>query len=272
MADTILLVFEGERTEPSIFNNIKSVFADEINSDIIYIVIFGTEIYKLWKEIEKDPYIDTLPLLKKICLNNNKLNSDKLRDLSRTDISEIHLFFDFEGHGHPEMSMDDYVCLIRKMLDVFKDEYNQGRLWISYPMVEALKHTYKDLTRCFNCIQNIADNTKYKEKIGNIIDFQDARKYNRSDWHHFIAINTLKANCLVSSNYSLPVYKGILSTLDQSHVFESQKTRRILFDLSIVVLSAFPFFLLHYIGEDLYNEINFADFDKECKFKHITGF
>jgi hypothetical protein len=271
MSDTILLVFEGGKTEPDIFDNIKDVFTDKIDSNIIYVIIFGTEIYKLWKEVKDDPYVDTFVILKEVCLKNDKSRNDKLRYLSKDDISEIHLFFDFEGHSHPEMGMDNYIHLIREMLDIFKDENDQGRLWISYPMVEALKHTYKDSTKCFDCIQNIGDNTKYKEKVGKIADFQDTRKYIRSDWYHIIAINILKAICLVNCNYSMPAYTDILSVLNQSCIFAVQKERFILLNSSVVVLSAFPFFLLYYIGEELYNEIHLEEFDKECKFKHIAG-
>jgi hypothetical protein len=39
----------------------------------------------------------------------------------------------------------------------------------------------------------------------------------------------------------------------------------------VVVLSAFPFFLLYYFGAKLYNKMQPEDFDKECKFKHIAG-
>jgi uncharacterized protein YdiU (UPF0061 family) len=137
-------------------------------------------------------------------------------------------------------------------------------------MVEALKHTRKDLTECFDCIQNIDDNTKYKKKVDKFKDFQDVRHYRfPSDWHHIIAVNIRKAHCLVNRDYVLPAYAAKLPALEQLCIFAAQKERFIV-SKKMVVLSSFPFFLLYYFGKELYEEINFDAFDKDCKFKHIV--
>jgi hypothetical protein len=264
MADTILLVFEGEKTEPAIFDNIKSVFFNGTDGPqrMIY-AIFGTNILQLWKKLNDDPDFDTIVMLQNIVLNKNEL-----KDLTRNNVSEIHLFFDFEGHL-PEKSIDDHCNIVYTMLNFFNEETDHGKLWISYPMAEALKHTYKDLTKCFDCIQNIGNNTKYKEKVGKISDFQDTRYYTFPDWRYIISVNAQKAICLV--NHSPPVDGDISPILDQLCIFTAQKERFILINSSVVVLSAFPFFLLYYFGGKLYNETHLEEFDKECKFKHIAG-
>jgi hypothetical protein len=267
MADTILLVFEGEKTEPAIFDNIKSVF---FNNDpdgpqrIIY-AVFGTNILKLWRELNDDPYFETIEKLKDIAINK-----DELRNLSRNNVSEIHLFFDFEGHL-PEKSLEDYCNAIYAMLKFFDEETDHGRLWLSYPMVEALKHIYSDLTKCFYCIHDIVDNVGYKEKVGKINDFQDTRHYTFPDWRYIIAANARKAVCLINRRYSPLTDGDIPPILDQLCIFTAQKERFILLNSNVVVLSAFPFFLLHYFGGKLYNEIHLDEFNKECKFKHIAG-
>jgi hypothetical protein len=236
MSDTILLVFEGEKREPSIFNNIKKIFFESKDSNRMVYALFGNNILNLWKELNADHDFDTV-----VMLQNIAKNKDDLKDISRKNVSEIHLFFDFEGHL-PEKSLNDLCPIISEMLAFFDEETNHGKLWISYPMVEALKHTYKDLTKCFACIQSIGDNTKYKEKVGKINDFQDTRKYIRGDWHHIIAINTRKAICLVNCSYFLPHYMDVSSALKQSRIFDAEKERFILLNSSVVVLSSFPFF------------------------------
>ncbi|MDR2098345.1 MAG: hypothetical protein LBP37_07485 [Spirochaetaceae bacterium] len=203
-------------------------------------------------------------------LQNVIRNKDDLKDIARNNVSEIHLFFDFEGHL-PEKPLNAHCAIIYEMLMFFDEETEHGKLWISYPMVEALKHIYKDLTKCFDCIQNISDNTKYKEKVGKISDFQDTRYYTFPDWRHIIAANTRKAVCLVNGDYSVPAYREASSALKQVNIFEAQKERFILLNSSVVVLSSFPFFLLYYFGEKLYKKVHFDDFDKDCKFRHIVG-
>jgi hypothetical protein len=264
MADIILLVFEGEKTEPSIFNNIKKVFFEDYASKRLVYAIFGTNILKLWKELDKDHDFDTVVMLQDVARNK-----DDLKEITRNNVSEIHLFFDFEGHL-PEQALEAHCAIIYKMLAFFDEETGHGKLWISYPMAEALKHTYRDLTKCFDCIQNINDNVRYKEKVGKISDFQDTRYYTFPDWRHIIATNTRKAVCLVNCGYSMPAYIEVSSALKQARIFEAQKKRFILLNSSVLVLSSFPFFLLYYFGEELYNKVCFDDFDKECKFKHIS--
>jgi hypothetical protein len=262
MADTILLVFEGEKTEPAIFDNIKRVFFKKYNSKRMVYAIFGTNILRLWQELNEDHDFDTM-----VMLQNIAINKDELENITRENVSEIHLFFDFEGHL-PEKPLDIHCDIVYEMLTFFDEETDHGKLWISYPMVEALKHSYKDLANCFECIQNIDDNAGYKEKVGKISDFQDTRHYTFPDWRHVIAVNTRKAVCLVNRDCSMPAYPEVSSALTQPRIFEAQKKRFILLNSSIVVLSSFPFFLLHYFGEKLFNEVHFEDFDKDCKFKH----
>jgi hypothetical protein len=182
---------------------------------------------------------------------------------------EIHIFFDFEGHL-PEKSLDSHCEIIYEMLSFFNEETDHGKLWISYPMAEALKHTYKDFEKCFDCIQNINENIRYKEKVGKINDFQDLRYYTNADWYHIITTNIRKAICLVNCDYSMLAFIELISALDQIPIFDAQKKRFILTDSKVVVLSSFPLFLLYYFGEKLYDKIHFDDFDKKCKFKHIA--
>jgi hypothetical protein len=266
MADTILLVFEGEKTEPSIFDDIRKSFFKKSESKRVVYTIFGTNILKLWKELNNHPFFETVEMLREIAKNR-----DDLKNINRNNVSEIHLFFDFEGHL-PGKSINDHCNIVYTMLTFFDEETDHGKLWISYPMVEAIKHTYRDLTKCFGCIQDIDDNTRYKEKVGKIIDFQDTRYYTCLDWQYIIAVNIRKAICLINRSYSMPACIDVSSELKQLHIFEAQKERFILLNSSVVVLSAFPFFLLYYYRRDkLYDKVHFDEFDKGCKFKHIVG-
>jgi len=63
MSDIILLVFEGRRTEPKIFENLKKEFFENESKTIVQ-AVYGTDIYQLWKAIEKDKYLDLIELLR----------------------------------------------------------------------------------------------------------------------------------------------------------------------------------------------------------------
>jgi hypothetical protein len=225
--------------------------------------IYGTEIYTLWKAIKDDPYIDTFFTLKNTCINR-----DDLKLLSRNDISEIHLFFDFEGHSHPEMTQEEYCSLIREMLDTFKDEYGQGRLWISYPMVESLSHCRKDISICFNkCVVLIKNNTQYKKLVGKIHDYQRLKKLSWINWRYLIFVNIQKAFCMVKGYYKIPAYSDVEELFDQMTIFENQEIKFIRKFASVVVLSSFPFFISYYFGEKQYHKIVREKFSKPCRFR-----
>jgi hypothetical protein len=266
MADTVLLVFEGAKTEPSIFDQVKRTFFRKRDAKRMVYAIFGTNILKLWRELKDASSFDTVEMLRDIAINK-----DKLKTITRDNVSEIHLFFDFEGHI-PSVPLDEHCNAVCDMLEYFNEETEHGKLWISYPMSESLRHMHKDPNKCFDCIQNIEDNPKYKRKVGKFIDFQDVRHYNHSDWHFIIAANTLKVLCLVNRDCSLPRYADASSDLDQSRIFKAQKERFIsLTPSAVVVLPSFPFFLLYYFGEELYNKIDFDGFKKGCAFGHIAS-
>jgi hypothetical protein len=262
VSDIILLVFEGQKTEPSIFDNIQKVFFNRSPGRRIY-ACFGVNIYQLWQELKDEPDFDTIIKLQELAKNK-----DELSELNRNNVGEIHLFFDFEGKILADNQIDKYCTIINEMLIIFNDEYERGKLWISYPMSKALKHAHKDLKKCFNrCIMENTNSSNYKEHIGTMLDYQDVRKYTYSDWQRLIFINIEKAYCLIALKYQLPEYHVIDELVSQIRIFESQRDRFILPSSSVVVLSSFPFFLLYYFGEEQYKDIIHAELIKPCKFK-----
>jgi hypothetical protein len=262
VADTILLIFEGEKTEPSVFDNIQEVFFNRCPGRRIY-ACFGANIYKLWQELKDDPDFDTLIKLQELAKNK-----DDLRDLNRNNVSEIHLFFDFEGEILTDNRINEYCTIINEMLIIFNDENEHGKLWMSYPMIEALKHSYKDLEKCFNrCIMEITDSSNYKKHVSTMLDYQDVRKYTYPDWQKLISLNMEKVCCLISSECQLPEYRVMDKFNNQIKIFESQREKFIVPLSSVVVLSSVPLFLVYYFGEKLYQGIVHENLIKPCKFK-----
>jgi len=110
-------------------------------------------------------------------------------------------------------------------------------------MVEALTDCKRELydNYCDCCIAYINDNGTYKNKVNYKTEFMNFRE--RSDWLHLIGVNILKAVYLVYGNKDV-LSAEIISDLtpEKIHVFQFERLIKPLFQ--VVVLSAFPFFIL----------------------------
>lgn len=229
MANTVLFVFEGERTERRIFDALKKEFFQSHNDDFI-IVTYNTDIYQLWSEIAGDEFLDIVELLK-------GRNRDVLANISRDDIDQVYLFFDYDGHA-PNASDD----AIGNMLEWFSNETEHGMLYVSYPMVEAFKDINDDHGFRYNFV-SAKDNIHYKALVGERGKYLDIRYLESSDWDRIISANLCKANYIVCDKYQVPE-----ELVFQSEIFEKQLERFVEPDNQVGVLSAFPFFVVEYFG------------------------
>lgn len=231
MSRNFLFVFEGERTEKQITNNLKQYF---INENTIIQCVYCSDIYRLHKQISIDEDLDTFILLKEISQNSNILSGFK-----RTDFAEIYLFFDYDGHA---TLADDKK--LKEVLTFFNDETAAGKMYISYPMVEAIKHisdsiVFRDLT--VNAKQNIG----YKEIVNNESKniFKQITQYSKEIWIQLIELHLKKLNFIVFDNFVLPN-----SIVNQDILFVKQMEKYISKDSTVAVLSSFPVFLFDYYG------------------------
>ena len=106
MSNTILFVFEGEKIEGQVCDSIEKIFFTNPNGQQIIRSSYKAEIYQLWNEIKDDADLDIVEVLKQ------KSDSD-IKNMARKDVSEIHLFFDHDGHSHSDIisqkiSLQDY--------------------------------------------------------------------------------------------------------------------------------------------------------------------
>jgi len=243
MADIVLLVFEGERTEVRIFNKIKQLFFQNEENTIIH-ASYNAEIYQLYKMIEDDPYLDIVELLRERS-DKNKLN---LSGISRDDISQIYLFFDYDNQATG--ATDEKI---EKMLKLFNEETGNGKLFISYPMVESLWHHNKNANLCYETCSVPVSAKKYKEIVGEKTSFKDPKKIDLSDWN-FITLQTVKkTNCVINGFHEKPEYL-VFQGFNQKIIFENQLSKFIPHQ-RIAVLSGIPLFIVDYFGEKLYETL-----------------
>ncbi len=234
MANHILFVFEGERTEKQIVVNLTQYFLNEQAEKTLVLCAYCNDLYELHKEIANDDDVDTFSLLKEIPFNKHLLATYK-----RNDFAEIYLFFDYDGHD--SIATDDKI---QQVLAFFQEETERGKLFISYPMVEALKHVSEKID--FKALKVKAkENIGYKQIVGKESSYQQIKKYNLNTWKHLIQLHLCKLNHIVNEQFCLPN-----KLITQSEIFEWQLERYIKIDETVAVLSAFPVFIFDYYGHE----------------------
>lgn len=236
MSSKILFVFEGARTEKRISRSICNNFLS--TGGVVVECVYGTDIYQLCQDIEKDRDQDIFNVIQ-------ERDPEALKEYKRKDFAEIYLFFDYDGHA---TKADDKK--IERLLGVFDNETDNGKLYVSYPMVEAIKHikeesAFENLAVC--CNQNI----QYKKQVETECSmYKDYRRYDIKVWCELLRLHLCKSNCIVAGCFTLPE-----QIIPQELIFQNQLSRYILPTATVSVLSAFPLFIHDYFGNVRTKEI-----------------
>lgn len=234
------MVFEGERTEKIIVDNLKKYYLYEDSNTIIYGLYCNViyDVYEALHDEEGELIYDLLPILQ-----NMPQNRETLKGIKRNDVSQVYLFFDHDAHSHIAN-----IEKLNKMLEYFDNETEYGKLYISYPMVEALKH----LSETINCNELtclIAENTKYKKTVNDEAanKYIQVNKYTQEIWEEIIDEHCKKLGFLCIGKFE-PL--GI--SVSQQKIFNIQIEKYVKQDKSVAILSAFPIFLLDYYGYEYF--------------------
>jgi hypothetical protein len=229
----VLFVFEGKSTERQITASLKEYI--DYDLQVVESAFCGT-LYSMLNVIDKEGEdFDLLTILKK------KEGNEHLAGYRPKNFSEIYLFFDYDGH---DPTANDVK--LKKSLLKFNNETENGLLYLSYPMVESLRHytdfkTFKDLT--VECKEKIG----YKHISGVECDgkYQSFKEgYNHVIWKELIEAHLSKMNLIVTGNYLFPSLK-----FSQEEIFHNQESKFIKLNSTVSVLSCFPIFLYDYFDD-----------------------
>lgn len=231
MANYILFVFEGERTEKLVFSSLRKYYLNEAKSTIV-IGLYGSSIYSLFQKKKKDPDLDIFSLVSEV-----PKNQEELSNISKADVSEIYLFFDYDGHD--TQASDDKL---QEMFDLFDNETEDGKLYVSYPMIESLRHLHSDVN--FQDVV-IESSNQYKKHVSNHCDecYKDVTRYTQENWMYILSEHCKKLNYLVMGEFNLPT-----EYIDQMTIFSKQKEKHIDSNCQVAVLNSFPVFIADYYG------------------------
>ncbi len=221
-----LFVFEGEKKERQYLH----ISLDALSIDIERIEIaFCTHIYALYQKLEESDGLDIFELLKEC----KALGEDTYYD--KDDIARIYLFFDYDGHA-PEANNANIESILKR----FDNETEDGKLFLSYPMLEALADASPNFQ---DVVTNINLGKKYKQS-------KNIANLSKNDFKAITKNHLKKANYLVNDEYELP--NEIIDSID---IFTAQLTKHINLNQEVATLSALPLFVLDYKGASYTKEL-----------------
>lgn len=255
----ILFVFEGAKREPDLFRAIETLFFQDKQN---IVCSFGNNIYELYNELQSfEGDGDIVSILKE--RYQGQKDSPFTEDAKSSDFSEIYLIFDYDFQNK-NISLDVMNSQLEEMLDKFNDETDNGRLYINYPMVEAIRYTKnlpdKDYWTYVVSKKECTDSS-FKSIADSFSDYKSldfltlstrrtaTEKEIRSrldNWRLLIVQNVSKANYICSGENEMPEDKDAVS---QNAIFDAQKVY-IIRSESVSILSAFPLFLFDYFPKE----------------------
>ncbi len=247
MADKDYKVFivEGEAREPLIIDNISKVFFAHKNIKIITLPA-GQNIYMLWKKLKEDNFdTDIIEVLRE----EHTEIAEQLIGLGRDDFSEVYLFFDYDGHQN-NLSIHDDGDVLEQMLQSFDNETENGKLYISYPMVEALRDFEPGVCgNRENCFVMLEDFERYKQLSAEQALYPQFKTYSFEIWREAIDVFAMRLSCLLKQINTLTYeqYTEMVTPYVVLQLIKSDFPQNRVF-----VLSAFPEFLLDYFGGKLW--------------------
>ena len=238
-------IVEGEVREPQIIDNISKVFFTHGNFKIITLPA-GENIYMLWKKLKADDFdTDIIEVLRE----SNKEIGKQLMGLSRDDFSEVYLFFDYDAH-QTNLGKADDGDVINEMLESFDNETENGKLYISYPMVEALRDFEPGICGKPNtCFVAIEDLVKYKNVSSARTFNPHFRDYDFNIWKEIIDVFAMRISCLLGQA-DVVSYEQYLAAASPYHIYICEENETV--QNGGFILSAFPEFLVDYFGKKLW--------------------
>lgn len=266
-----LFVFEGE-AEERLFKTLKRLFLDHEKE---VVCVFKSNIYALYSRIKKQRVFektiefefDTVSVLNEILLEVGDHTLEKFVE-EGADFAEIFLFFDYDFHHNRNCTLQDNNAQLWELLNCFSDETGMGKLYVSYPMVEAYRfiksipdsayvNYWVSIEQCRDFKQYVNQFSLYSVDVFALTeqDWESEKKREsklekvKNNWIGIIPMNVAKANYICHDVNEVPKQK---SKVDQLSIFESQLQKFVNKDpCSVSVLSSFSLFLYEYLKPEV---------------------
>lgn len=246
----ILFIFEGAKYEPPLYDGIKALFFPRATDQII--CSFCSSIYTFYKRLKDEfgEFADVVDVLK---TELEKIDPDsELFKYKSSDFESVYLFFDYDFYRG---DLEKKNAQVQELLEYFNEETDNGRLYVSYPMIESIQYT-KVLPDSLFYTYAI----KREDSVGEIFK-KVARQFcayngyaflkDAENWRRLVAQHVMKANLLTKGVLDWPLVKDDVS---QMPLFEAQLEKHVLPNDDVAILNAFPMFLYEYFPKGKFEE------------------
>lgn len=238
----ILFIFEGAKYEPPLYEGIKSLFFPKNNDQIL--CSFCSSIYTFYKRLrdDYDGFADVVDVLK---TEMEKIDPDnEIFNYRSSDFESIYLFFDYDFYRG---DLETKNKRILELLEYFNEETENGKLFVSYPMIESIQYT-KELPdnqyQTYTVTRNDSIGKKFKKDAKKFCHYKGYTYLKDiENWKSLVRQNVFKANMLTTGNLCWPENKD---DIEETKIFESQLEKHVNPYNEVAILNAFPLFLYYY--------------------------
>lgn len=249
MADPVtLFIVEGESRDLRFAKEMQQCFMKPESEVKIICLPAMQNIYMLYQKLAADDFeTDIVEVLRE----SVPAAAKSLTGVSRDSVEQVYLFFDYDPHQN-NVTNKNADALVETMISTFDNEHENGKLYISYPMVEAL-YDYR-AGQCQShsgCFIDATDIPTYKQISGegnpNVSKHMEIMQ-----WKDSIACFALRCKCLLNmETLSFELYREQVTV---KALFDRE--RKLLHeDGKVFALSAFPEFLLDYSDVKFFNHM-----------------
>ena len=249
----VLFVLEGEQPEGNTLARLQRAFPEELAdlSEDLVKIIFRSNIYSLYGKLKDDEdFLDVVEVLKE-----QHTDDEELQNLDREAVSQVFLFFDLDIHKQP---IEESCNQLNELVQFFDNETENGKLFLSYPMAEVINicdvknGLMSDDRKLFNI--NDCANDGFKRFANDLNrDSKTICRVNcRENWLIISKANYEKAKWLM--HLTSEEFVSVLDRMQQASILQHQQ-KLIKQDNVVATLSAFPFFLLEYLGAGKISEM-----------------
>ena len=234
-------IVEGESRDLRFIKRMTGIFFKGKYEAVVINLPAAQNIYMLYQKMQKDSFeTDVIELLREDVEEARKA----LDGVDRQSIDEVYLFFDYDLHENNLSNNQDPLSVLGRMIRFFDNETENGKLYISYPMVEAL-YDFKDgqcepYTMCWLPQEKFG---VYKTMAGNGNRHASTHLDNYGEWCMMLSIFGLRVKCLFDTEKIDYVYYTENVTVESIYNRQNELFKK---KNAILVLSAFPEFLFDY--------------------------
>lgn len=248
----VLFIYEGLKAEEKLLSNMAETFFSSTADIFILNCPADGNIYMLWTRLKKDEFeTNVVDVLKEM----SAVAKQRLKDFRASDFSEIYLFFDYDGHNNNIPKEYRHKDVLGEMLQTFHNETEQGKLYVSYPMIESIKEIDIEGKDYKNLYLSLDEISEYKQKVPSQPNFSNYSNMDEKHWLIACDASRKRASLLVTYNSSC-TYSYFIHNLGQEQLYFYQKQNYINNGHLLCILNSVPLFLLEYYKEDFWDRVS----------------